>query len=111
MQIRHLVEPMGEFSVHCGIPRENLIWAPMHWSNVSMIPEKWRDRQRPEDILKYNGATSAAARKAGLAVFDMYNMTEGAPTLDGIHLPAPITQLKVQALLKRLDRQPAPVTH
>ncbi|KAK9846259.1 hypothetical protein WJX81_000214 [Elliptochloris bilobata] len=105
--IRHLIQPMRNFTVHCGVPPPNLIWAPMHWSNISMIPEKWRERQRPADILRYNVATVTAARAAGLAIFDTYNLTTGVPTLDGVHLPPPITQIKVHALLSRLDAQSA----
>ena len=85
---------MRNLTLHCGVPPENLIWAPMHSSNLSMIPEKWHERQRPADILAYNAATSAAARAAGLGVFDMYNLTMGVRTLDGTHLDAPSTQLK-----------------
>jgi hypothetical protein len=94
---------MAQLAAQCGVPAAQLIWAPVHCFNVSLIPEAWRWRQRPAEILAYNAATSAAARAAGLQVFDTYNMTVGAPTLDGVHMTAPVTALKVQALLARLD--------
>lgn len=106
-QVRHLIQPMRNLTAQCGVPPENVIWAPMHWSNLSMIPEQWHERQRPADILAYNAATSAAARAAGLGVFDTYNLTTGARMLDGTHLVASTTQLLVHALLSRLDAQSA----
>ena len=98
---------MRNLTAQCGVPPENLVWAPMHWSNLSLIPEQWHERQRPADILAYNAATSAAARAAGVGVFDTYNLTTGVRTLDGTHLVAPSTQLIVHALLSRLDAQSA----
>ncbi|KAK9834840.1 hypothetical protein WJX81_002870 [Elliptochloris bilobata] len=73
--IRHLVGPMRNLTNQCGVPAKNLVWAPMHWSDLSKIQKVWQLNQTPADILRYNAATSAAARALNLTVFDTYNDT------------------------------------
>ena len=75
------------------------VWAPMHWVDSDKVPERWREGQYPKDILRYNRLTSAAARAGNLTVFDTYNLTRGGATLDGVHVPAPVSLAKLQLLL------------
>ena len=58
--------------------------------------------QYSRDILAYNRITSAAARAGNLTVFDMFNLTQGGATLDGAHVPAPVSLAKLQRLLGML---------
>ena len=85
--------------------RSAQVWAPMHWFDIQKVPEQWREGQYPKDILRYNRLTSAAARAANLTVFDTYNMTKGGATLDGVHVPVPVSVSKLQLLLSMLDAQ------
>lgn len=88
--------------------RSAQVWAPMHWIDIERVPEQWREGQYPADILRYNELTSAAARASNLTVFDTYNLTRGGTTLDGVHVPPPVSLSKLQLLLSMLEaRQPA----
>ena len=71
----------------------------MHWVDIEKVPEQWREGQHPKHILRYNCLTSAAARAGNLAVFDTYKLTRGGATLDGVHVPAPVSLAKLQLLL------------
>ena len=83
------------------------VWAPMHWMDTDKVPEQWREGQYPKDILRYNRLTSAAARASNLTVFDTYSLTLGGATLDGVHVPAPVSLAKLQLLLGMLDARQA----
>ena len=89
-----------------GMP-ERQVWAPMHWVDTGKVPEQWRQGQYPQDILRYNRWTSAAARAANLTVFSTYNLTKGGATLDGVHVPAPISLAKLQLLLGMIEARHA----
>ena len=88
-------------------PRSAQVWAPMHWIDIEKVPEQWREGQYPADVLRYNALTSAAARAANLTVFDTYNLTRGSATLDGVHVPAPVSLSKLQLLLSMLEARQA----
>ena len=79
----------------------------MHWFDIDKVPEQWRKGQYPKDILRYNRLTSAAARAGNLTVFDTYNMTKGGATLDGVHVPAPVSLAKLQLLLSMIEARQA----
>lgn len=79
------------------------VWAPMHWVETSKVPEQWRKGQYPKDILRYNRLTPAAARAGNLTVFNTYNLTRNGATLDGVHVPAPVSLVKLQLLLGMLE--------
>ena len=83
------------------------VWAPMHWMDTDKVPEQWRAGQYPKDILRYNRLTSAAARAGNLTVFDTYNLTRGGATLDGVHVPAPVSLAKLQLLLRIVEARHA----
>ena len=87
--------------------RARQVWAPMHWIDTIKVPEKWRKGQYPEDILRYNCLTSAAARAGKLTVFDTYKLTRGGATLDGVHVPAPVSLAKLQLLLDLVEARHA----
>ena len=103
MQIKHLVGPMRKLVDQCGVPAQNLVWVPMHWSDLSKIQKIWQLNQTIADILHYNAATGAAARAANLTVFDTYNDTVGATTIDGLHMTSPVTLRKINKLLSLLQ--------
>ena len=86
---------------------ERQVWAPMHWMDTNKVPEKWREGQYPKDILRYNRLTSPAARAGNLTVFDTYNLTKGGATLDGVHVPAPVSLVKLQLLLGMVEARHA----
>ena len=106
-QIRHLVGPMRKLADQCGVPAQNLVWAPMHWSDLSKIQKVWQLNQTTADILHYNAATGAAARAANLTVFETYNDTVGASTIDGLHMTSPVTLRKIHKLLSLLHARQA----
>ena len=83
------------------------VWAPMHWVDTGKVAEQWRAGQYPKDILRYNRLTSAAARAGNLTVFDTYNLTKGGATLDGVHVPAPVSLAKLQLLLRMIEARHA----
>ena len=83
------------------------VWAPMHWMDTEKVPEQWREGQYPTDILRYNRVTSAAARAGNLTVFDTYNLTRGGATLDGVHVPVPVSLVKLQLLLGMFEARQA----
>ena len=83
------------------------VWAPVHWMDTSKVPEQWREGRYPKDILRHNRLTSAAARAANLTVFDTYDMTKGGATLDGMHVPAPVSLAKLQLLLSVVEARHA----
>jgi len=81
------------------------VWAPMHWMDTDKVPMQYREFQYPEDILRYNRETSAAALAGNLTVFDMYNLTKGGATLDGVHVPTPVSLAKLQLLFEMVDKR------
>lgn len=91
----------------CGVPAQNLVWAPMHWSDLSKIQKIWQLNQTIADIVRYNAATTAAARAANLTIFDTYNDTIGASTIDGLHMTSPVTLRKINKLLSLLKARQA----
>lgn len=106
-QIKHLVGPMRKLVDQCGVPAQNLVWATMHWSDLSKIQKVWQLNQTLADILHYNDATGGAARAANLTVFDTYADTLGATTIDGLHMTSPVTLRKIHKLLSLLQARQA----
>jgi hypothetical protein len=79
----------------------------MHWMDTDKVPLEYREYQYPKDVLHYNRVTSEAAAAGNLTVFDTYNLTKGGATLDGVHVPTPVSLLKLQLLLGQLEERQA----
>ena len=108
VQIRHLVGPMRQLVDQCGVPAQSLVWAPLHWSDLSKVQKVWQPDQTIADIVRYNADTTAAARAANLTIFYTYNNTIGASTSDGLHMTSPVTLRKINKLLALLKaKQPS----
>jgi hypothetical protein len=77
----------------------------MHWMDTDKVPMQYREHQYPEDILRYNRESSAPAHAGNLTVFDTYGLTKGGATLDGVHVPTPVSLAKLQLLLEMMDER------
>jgi hypothetical protein len=78
--------------------RRRVVWMPLQ-SQGSKKPKQFQGEQNNGAITPFNVGVAEAAARAGLEVFDTFNITAGAYSYDGTHFGMTVNVLRAHLLL------------